>query len=111
MESDSYTRSSEDSSGNSSVPPVLPPLQAAVPSPSPAAGPLATVPPPPLPEIKTGKSPLMRQFLAILLSLCLGLFLADAVVSLMDDSLILFFGIHALAGLRGVMAFFTLFTA
>jgi len=53
----------------------------------------------------------MRQFLAILLSLCLGLFLADAVVSLMDDSLILFFGIHALAGLRGVMAFFTLFTA
>src|SRR6266702_4590525 len=90
MEPDPDTPSSEDSSGISSVPPVLPPLQAAVPSPSPAAGPLATVPPPPLPEIKTGKSPLMRQFLAILLSLCLGLFLADAVVSLMDDSLILF---------------------
>jgi len=41
--------------------------------------------------------------LSILLSLCLGLFLVDAVASLVDDSLIVFFGIHLLAGMRGMV--------
>lgn len=42
----------------------------------------------------------LQAALAVLLSLCLALFLADAVVSLADDSLILFLGIHALTALR-----------
>ncbi len=45
----------------------------------------------------------MRQILALLLSLCLGLFLADAVVSLVDDSLIVFFNLHLLAVIRGLV--------
>ena len=53
----------------------------------------------------------MRQLIAILLSLGLGLFLANAVVSLADDSLILFFNIHVLAGLRGIIFFFTFLMA
>jgi hypothetical protein len=39
----------------------------------------------------------------MLLSVCLGLFLADALVSLADDSLGLFFGFHGLAGIRIVV--------
>jgi len=42
----------------------------------------------------------LRAALTVLLSLCLGLFLADALVSLVDDSLILFLGIRALTALR-----------
>ncbi len=42
----------------------------------------------------------LRAALAVLLSLCLALFLADALVSLLDDSLVLFLGIHALTALR-----------
>ncbi|HEY9171210.1 MAG TPA: hypothetical protein VI136_02895 [Verrucomicrobiae bacterium] len=57
--------------------------------------------PPLLPTARP--SALGRQVLAILLSLCLALFLADAVVSLVDDSLILFFGLHWLAPIRGVV--------
>ena len=53
----------------------------------------------------------MRQLIAILLSLGLGLFLADAVISLADDSLILFFNFHVLAGLRGIIFFFTFLMA
>jgi hypothetical protein len=49
--------------------------------------------------------------LAFLLSLCLGLFLADAVVSLVDDSLILFLGIHLLAWLRAVVSMLALLMA
>jgi hypothetical protein len=54
----------------------------------------------------TRKAPSLRQWLAILLSLCLGLFLADAVVSLLDDSLILLLGLHLLAGIRWTVFFF-----
>ncbi|MGD1090036.1 MAG: hypothetical protein ABR955_15130, partial [Verrucomicrobiota bacterium] len=39
-----------------------------------------------------------------LLSLCLGLFLADAVASLADDSLILFFGTHLFSVVREVIS-------
>jgi hypothetical protein len=51
---------------------------------------------------------IVRQLLALLLSVCLGLFLADAVVSLADDSLSLWFGIHWLAAVRGVVSFVAL---
>ncbi len=46
----------------------------------------------------------MKKFLSFLLSLCLGLFLADAVISFLDDSLILLLGIHVLAALRFLVA-------
>jgi len=49
----------------------------------------------------------MRQPITILLSLCFGLFLADAMVSLLDDSLILLFDIRVLEGLRGIVFVFT----
>ena len=62
-------------------------------------------PPGPEPAHQPG---IVRQLVALLLSLFLGLFLADAVVSLADDSLSLWFGIHLLASVRGVVAFFVL---
>jgi hypothetical protein len=46
----------------------------------------------------------MKNLVSILLSLCLGLFLADAVVSLVDDSLILIFGSHLFSGVRGIVS-------
>src|SRR5258707_1782218 len=49
----------------------------------------------------------VRKVLAILLSLCLGLFLADAVVSLLDESLILFFGVRVVTVLRGMLSLLT----
>ena len=52
----------------------------------------------------------MKKFVTILLSLCLGLFLADAVLSLIDDSLIQFLGVHALTGLRGLVYLFSFLT-
>jgi len=48
---------------------------------------------------------------AILLSLCLGLFLADGVVSLVDDSLILQFDIHLLTVVRGIVFLFAVLIA
>lgn len=45
------------------------------------------------------------------MSLCLGLFLADAVVSLVDDSLRLFFDLRLLAMLRGMVGLFALLIA
>jgi hypothetical protein len=54
----------------------------------------------------------IRQFVSILLSLCLGLFLADAWVSLLDDSLILLFDLHWLTAIRAlVWGFATLLAA
>lgn len=68
--------------------------------------------PPPLPpfETTTDRSghPVKRsRALAIALSLCLGLFLADGIISALDDSLIVFFGRHTLAVLRGLVSFLT----
>lgn len=57
------------------------------------------------------KSSSLRPALAILLSLCLGLFLADAVVSLMDDSLILFLNVQVLAVVRGLVFLTAAFVA
>jgi hypothetical protein len=62
--------------------------------------------PPPLSPESNRKSVSMRHLFAILLSLCLGLFLADAVASLVDDSLILFFGIHLFSVIRKVISIF-----
>ncbi len=50
----------------------------------------------------------VERMLAILLSLCLGLFLADAAVALADDSLILGLEIHLLTMIRGLLFFVSL---
>lgn len=68
-----------------------------------------SVPPPILPP--AAESAVLRQGLAIVLSLGLGLFLADAVVSLVDDSLILLFDLHLLAWLRGIVFLLAVFLA
>src|ERR1041384_1325761 len=56
--------------------------------------------PPPLPPPRTG----WKEPTANLLSVWVALFLADASLSLLDDTLILFFGVHALGELRGLLA-------
>jgi hypothetical protein len=76
-----------------------------------ASPPLVAGSPPPLPPESVPKPSAGRQVLAILLSVCLGLFLADAVVSLLDDSLSLCFGIHLLAGTRGMMCLLAMLMA
>ncbi len=48
----------------------------------------------------------VRNLFAILLSLCLDPFLADAVVSLVDNSLILFFNLHVLSVMQGILCLF-----
>jgi hypothetical protein len=64
--------------------------------------PVIAAPPPLLPQ-GGGRPPALRRFLAVLLSLCLGLFVADAVVSLLDDFLILVVGVHLLSAVRGLV--------
>ena len=59
--------------------------------------------PPPLPPAPNRKPESARQILSVLLSLCLGIFLADAVVSLIDDSLILLYDIYVLSVVRGLV--------
>jgi hypothetical protein len=53
----------------------------------------------------------LRRLFSILLSVCLGLFLADGVISLADDSLALLFDIHVLLIIRGVIFFFSILVA
>jgi hypothetical protein len=53
------------------------------------------------PKNKSGPMP---QLFAIVLSLCLGLFLADAFISLADASLILFCGLHVLSAISGLIS-------
>jgi hypothetical protein len=85
----------------------VPPLPSAFPSQASEAVPPATAAsPPPLSPKPTPQSSPLRQSLAVMLSVCLGLFLADALVSLVDDSLILFFDVHLLTGLRGLVFLF-----
>ena len=72
--------------------------------------------PPPLvataPRLPAGGKPSsVRPMLVILLSLGLGLFLADAIVSLMDESLIRFLNIHVLTWLRVPLSLFTMLLA
>jgi hypothetical protein len=83
--------------GSNTAPPApAPPIIIAEPPPPADVPPLLPAPPPAKPSGG-------RQVLVILLSVCLGLFLADAVVSLLDDSLILAFDIHVLTGARAVV--------
>lgn len=49
----------------------------------------------------------MKQFISILLNLCLGLFLADAAISFLDATLILCLGLHVLTAVRGILSFLT----
>ncbi|MCX6927278.1 MAG: hypothetical protein NT154_29350 [Verrucomicrobia bacterium] len=65
--------------------------------------PVIGTPPPPLAAEPARKPGVVRPVLTFLLSLCLGLFLADGVVSLVDDSLILFLGVHLLTAVRGIV--------
>src|ERR1035438_2675133 len=53
------------------------------------------------------KSAFVPQFFAILLSLCLGLFLADALLSFADSSSILFCGLHIFSAASGLVSFFS----
>jgi len=76
-----------------------------------APPPWVATPPPPLPPKTDGKSLSAGQALAFLLSLFIGLFLADAVVSFVDDSLILFFDVHILSMIRGILALFVMLMA
>ena len=105
MKPDSHSEPSVDQTGAGTQPPLLP-----------AAG-LPTLPPPP-PDVAVSSPPLAPQptgnplpvesTLALVLSLGLGLFLADAVVSLVDDTLILWFDLHLLTALRGILFLFAL---
>lgn len=52
-----------------------------------------------------------RRFVAVALSLCLFLFIADGVVSLADDILTLLLKSHLLSPLRGVAFFFSILAA
>lgn len=64
--------------------------------------------PPPGPAARPGP---LRQILTLLLSVCLGLFLVDAVVSLADDSLTLLCGIRLLAVVRVIVGLLALLAA
>jgi hypothetical protein len=72
--------------------------------------PVIAAPPPPLTG-STRPAGSWRKIISILLSLCLGLFLADAFVSLADDSWSLFSGFHPLTGLRLVTSLFAFLLA
>lgn len=65
--------------------------------------------PPLLPPNASQKSG--RRFLAIVLSLCLALFLADGLISFADDVLIVFFHTHILSVGRGIISILGLFMA
>ena len=99
---------------SSQTPPVggvPPPMTSPGPSLIGTPAPLVAASPPPLPTNQNRKSSGVRALLALLLSLCLGLFLADAIISLADDSLILFFGLHLLMAIRAIASFFGLLMA
>jgi len=50
----------------------------------------------------------VKRFVTILLGLCLGLFLADAALSVLDDTIILCFGVSPLSSVRVLLFFFEL---
>ena len=108
MQPDPNTPPFNDPLQSGTVPPLLsasPRPVIGTPPPSDAGSP---PPPPPEPARKSGPR---RRWLAILLSLCLGLFLADGIVSLVDDSLILLFDIHLLTMVRGIVFLFAVLIA
>lgn len=56
-----------------------------------------------------GKAASVRNFAAVSLSLCLGVFLAGGVISLLDDSLVLFWGRHGLTAVSTVLTLISFF--
>ncbi|MGH7868216.1 MAG: hypothetical protein ACREP9_11495 [Candidatus Dormibacteraceae bacterium] len=56
-------------------------------------------------SIPAGQTSTLRRRLAVLLSLCLLLFLLGGVASVLDDSLVLLSGLHALSALSGILTF------
>lgn len=54
---------------------------------------------------------IVKQVISIVLNLCLGLFLAAGVVSLLDDTLVLFFGYHLLTAISAIVSFFAFLAA
>src|SRR5260221_1172445 len=67
---------------------------------------------PPLIQSQPGPVPLQaepaRQLILVLLNLCLGLFLVDAVLSLADDTLLNLLNVRVLSGVRGILGTFSL---
>jgi len=61
------------------------------------------------PAEQAGKPASFRNFVAVCLSLCLGVFLATGAVSVLDDSLVLFGGQHLLDGFSGILSFIAFF--
>lgn len=59
----------------------------------------------------TSNSGSLQSLMAVLLSVCLGLFVLDAVISLADDSLILFAGSHLLSAIRGLIGLLAILMA
>jgi hypothetical protein len=97
MAIDPNNPSSSDNLRPATVPPLLPKSE------PPVADVLSQLPHP-------NSSP-VREFLAIVLSVCLGLFLADAFISLADDSIALVFRVHILMSLRLFIGFFAVLVA
>jgi hypothetical protein len=85
-------------SGSGDVPPLL--------APPPVIGAQETVAPRPQPPVK-GRFWTGRHLVAVALSLALGLFLADALISVVDDSFILLLNVRLLGGLRSLVGFLT----
>ena len=108
MEPDPKTQSFNDNLQTGSARPPLPASEPPVIGDPPplSVGSLPLVPPKPTPDPGA-----VRQMIAFLLSLFLGLFLADAVLSLVNDSLILCFGVHLLAGIQGMVWLFAMLMA
>ena len=65
--------------------------------------------PPPLPS-EAGRVGGFRRLLAILLSLCLGLFLSDAIISFANGSLILLFNLHILSLVQATLLVMSVIT-
>lgn len=63
------------------------------------------------PLLKPNRGDSARRLITILLRLCLWLFLADGVVSLVDDSLILLFDVHFLTLIRETLFLFFILIA
>ena len=94
-----------DDAWTGGVPPLLHAPQPSDGGPPPAAG-LASAPL--LVPERVSKAAPLRQVLAFLLSLCLGLFLADAAVSLVDTSLVLFLDVRVLTVVREIVCWISI---
>ena len=72
-----------------------------------APPPIIAAPPPKLADKPSGG----RKFLAFLLSLFLGLFVASGLFSVLDDSCVLMWGLHAFTVLSGIFTLFAMLMA